>query len=149
MTQVIAIDPFGDSAVEGDEGFFLELSNLSGATFDGDALTARALGILTDDDGDNRPALFVKDVRLVEGNSGARDAVFEIALSRGFAFPVSFPFETVGVTAEAGSDFTAQSGTVDFAANATSATVSVPILPDTAIEGIESFDLVLDTTGAL
>ena len=51
-------------------------------------------------------------------------------------------------TATAGSDFTAQTGSVTIAAGATSATITLPVLADTASESLETFSLTLTGTSA-
>ncbi|MGF1501020.1 MAG: Calx-beta domain-containing protein [Paracoccaceae bacterium] len=62
----VSIDP--GSAAEGDETVFLELRDLSGAVFAGGAPFARATGLVLDDDGEDRPALFFEDVTVLEGD---------------------------------------------------------------------------------
>ncbi|MEL6264158.1 MAG: Calx-beta domain-containing protein, partial [Pseudomonadota bacterium] len=143
----IRVDNFSDSVLEGDENFYVELTNPVGDTFADDALSIRGLGIILDNEGENRPVVFVNDVRIVEGDGGARQAVFDIALSRSFAGDVFIPFTTVDGSATAGEDYVATSGTVPFLAGATEATVTVDITGDTAIEASETFSLVLDTSG--
>jgi len=147
LQQTVIVEADSDTVTEGDESFFVEVSNVAGAVLEAGALTTRALGIIEDDDGDDRPALFVKGLEIVEGNGGARSAVFEVTLSRPFAGPVSIPFETRGVTAVPGQDFTQTASMLDFGAGSTTGTVTVPILTDTAIEQSETFDLVFDTSG--
>ncbi len=132
---------------EGDESFALRLSNLDGAAFEGGALETSATGILLDDDGETRPAVFVADTVVVEGGAGERQAVFDVTLSRPFAEAVAIPFTTVSGGARAGDDFTAQSGTLSFAPGQTENSVAVAILGDAEIEPSERFDLVLDLEG--
>src|SRR6056297_1774432 len=81
LQQTVIVEADSDTVTEGDESFFVEVSNVAGAVLEAGALTTRALGIIEDDDGDDRPALFVKGLEIVEGNGGARSAVFEVTLS--------------------------------------------------------------------
>ncbi|MEO1470172.1 MAG: Calx-beta domain-containing protein, partial [Pseudomonadota bacterium] len=61
----IRVDNFSDSVLEGDESFYVELTNPVGDTFADDALSIRGLGIILDNEGENRPVVFVNDVRIV------------------------------------------------------------------------------------
>ena len=54
-------------------------------------------------------------------------------------------FATQDGTATAGSDYTATAGTLTFAANETSKTITVPITNDTVFEGAETFSLQIST----
>ncbi len=57
----------------------------------------------------------------------------------------SVHYATANGTATAGTDYTARSGTVSFAAGGGSANISIPITNDTAVEGNETFTVSLDT----
>ncbi len=60
--------------------------------------------------------------------------------------PASVNVQTVGGTATAGADFTAQSATLNWAAgDATSRTLVVPIVNDALVEGNETFSVVLSS----
>ena len=52
--------------------------------------------------------MFVDDVRIVEGDAGLQDAVFQVRLSRDPGVPVTLDFTTVDGSALAGTDFTSQ-----------------------------------------
>jgi hypothetical protein len=56
---------------------------------------------------------------------------------------VNVTLATSNLTAAAGSDYTAVNTTVAFTAGQTSKTVTVPILNDTTVEGVESLNLTL------
>ncbi|PRC49416.1 calcium-binding protein, partial [Mycobacterium sp. ITM-2017-0098] len=63
--------------------------------------------------------------------------------------PVSVAYATSNGTATAGSDFTAKSGTVTFAAGVTSQQISVAVVGDTVVEQNETFTVTLSSpTGA-
>ncbi|HEX6834896.1 MAG TPA: Calx-beta domain-containing protein [Rudaea sp.] len=57
--------------------------------------------------------------------------------------PATVAYATSDATASAGSDYTATSGTATFAAGATTATFTIPILDDSAVEGDETFSIAL------
>ena len=142
----------GDTTDEVDETFTLALSAPV------QALISDATGLATilDDDPGTGKRLAIGDVSVHEGDSGSRAAVFTVSLSSPSASTVTVAFTTADGTAAAPADYATRSGTVTFAPGATSATVKVPVLPDGASEGNETFTIVLsgssgpaivDTTG--
>ena len=58
---------------------------------------------------------------------------------------VAVNYATSNSTATAGSDYTATSGTLNFAAGETSKTITVPIIDDTAVEGNETVNVTLSS----
>src|SRR5262245_21192670 len=78
-------------------------------------------------------SVLIGDVQITEGDSGTTTAFFTVVRSGGTdAFSVNFA--TSNGTATAGSDYTATTGTLSFDVNATSRTISVPIIGDTNVE---------------
>ncbi|PRC53181.1 hypothetical protein C6A85_55140, partial [Mycobacterium sp. ITM-2017-0098] len=71
------------------------------------------------------PKVTVADATVVESNSGTKNIVFTVTLDKADTAPVSVAYATSNGTATAGSDFTAKSGTVTFAAGVTSQQISV------------------------
>ena len=109
----------------------------------------RATGIILDDDGaGSNLAFHVSNPVLVEGDSGSQMAVFEVRLSRpaGQAFSVSYA--TADGSATAGTDYTATSGVLNFAAGQEVAFVSVAVSGDMVGEITESFDLIVTPPGS-
>jgi hypothetical protein len=142
-TVVYRID--ADSVAEPDESIILEAFSASNAVLAGGAPVLRSTGWIQDDDGTGtKLAVFVSRPLVVEGNSGTRQAVFEVSLSRPAPAPISLTYRTVDGSARAGEDYTATSGTLSFVAGQTSATVSVPVLGDTVIEPTEGFVLAIE-----
>ena len=86
------------------------------------------------------PTATVSDISFNEGNSGTSLATFTITRSNGTG-SASVDYTTADVTAVAGSDYVAQSGTVSFADGEFSKTVSIVINGDTAHEADETFTL--------
>lgn len=82
---------------------------------------------------------FISDVRIVEGDSGTRVAVFSVALTQPQSVSTSVQFATADGSGEAGSDYLATSGTLTFAAGETSKTIMVTIVGDTTEELNETF----------
>jgi hypothetical protein len=85
-------------------------------------------------------SLTIADASITEGNSGSKNLVFTVRLSKADRNRViSARFATANGTATSGSDYTAAAGTVSIAAGRTTATFSVSITGDTAIESDENF----------
>ena len=140
-SNTISIVVLGDTDVESNETFDLILRAPTGATLaDG---TGR--GTINNDDV-APPTVTVADAQLVEGNAGTRQMLFTVTLSKAATGAVAVAYATEAGTATAGTDFAATSGTLTFAAGQTSATITVTVNGDTAVEADEAFDLVLGTT---
>lgn len=135
-TGIVKIPVAGDTADEADETFTLTLSSPTGAVL-GDGI---GVGTILDDDPPTIAGqrVAIGDVAIHEGDAGARSAMFAVSLSRASTSPVSVSFATSTGTATQ-TDFTATSGKLKFASGTTSLTVKVPISPDAAAEGSESF----------
>ena len=84
-------------------------------------------------------ALSVADARAEEEAGATVD--FTVTLSRAASRPVTVDYATSDGTATAGADYTATSGTLTFAAGASSQTVSVPVLDDIHDDDGETFTL--------
>ena len=87
------------------------------------------------------PSISVRDVTLVEGNSGTTQATFVVALSGPSSQSVSFSFATANGTATAGSDYVATSGASSFAPGEVEKPVVVLINGDTVDETQETLFL--------
>lgn len=133
-----------DNLDEVDESLWLELSGPQNARFAGYQKVERVLGIVNDDDGtgSNR-SVFVSSPTVVEGDSGARQAVFQIHLSEVYDENLTFKFKTSNGTAANGSDYIGKTGSVTFLAGQTVAAVAVDLRADERLEGDETFSLVL------
>jgi len=137
-----SITVLGDDVVEPNETVLVSFSNVEGAT---PAQGTGTLTILNDD-----TTLSIADASVVEGNSGTKMASFTVSLAQPTVTPVRFDVATKNGTAAAGSDYTATSiAGVTIPAGSTSAIVAVPVTGDTAIEGNETFQvLVSNVVGA-
>ncbi|PZR10294.1 MAG: hypothetical protein DI532_18405 [Azospirillum brasilense] len=142
-SKTISIAIPGDTAVEANESFLLNLSDASGATI----ARASATGTILNDDTAPLPTLSVADASVTEGNSGTKALSFTVSLSAAGSTPVTVHYATADGTATSGSDYTVASGTLTFAAGETSKTVSIAILGDTAVEANEAFTLTLSQPG--
>ncbi len=84
----------------------------------------------------------------VDVPEAAAEVVVHVDRSVGVLGAAHVDFATASGSATAGADFTAISGTLDFAAGQTSATIHVPIRHDTTVEGPESFTVTLSNAAA-
>ncbi|MCU0259744.1 MAG: matrixin family metalloprotease, partial [Ilumatobacteraceae bacterium] len=92
------------------------------------------------------PNVTVGDAIVVEGTGGTRTVDITVTLSAPSSTPVSVDWSTADVLAAAGSDYVAASGTLQFAAGQTSATITITIVTDATFEGDETF--LIRLTGA-
>ena len=146
LTKTVSVTINGDTTVEPDETFFV---NLLGATNGGTIVDAQGLGTITNDDTTGVVGnISINDVTITEGNSGTKVATFTVGHTGGAAFSVNYA--TANSTATAGTsgtaDYVAASGTLNFAAGTSTQTVSVTIRGDTIYEPNETF--FVNLTGA-
>jgi hypothetical protein len=123
----------GDTKDEVDETFFVNLTNVTGATL----ADAQAVGTIVNDD--TPPTLSIGDVTLVEGDTGTTAFTFTVSLSAASGKTVAVSYATADGTALAGSDYTAVSDTLTFAPGETSKTVTVTVTGDTVSEDDQTF----------
>jgi Calx-beta domain/RTX calcium-binding nonapeptide repeat (4 copies) len=147
-TQTITVAVTGDTKVEPNETFNLNLSNpTNGATIrDG-----QGVGTITNDDGAAiAGSVSINDVTISEGNSGTKVATFTVTRSGGTAaFDVNYATSDGTATVVDG-DYVAATNTLHFGANQNTQTFSVTINGDTKVEGDETFNVALSnaTNGA-
>jgi hypothetical protein len=123
----------GDFLDEPNETFLVNLTKPKNATF----LDKQGVGTIVDDD--VTPSLSINDVTVVEGNAGATNAVFSVALSAPSGQNVTVNVATQDVTATAGVDYVAQAGTLTFPPGTISLPVTVPVFGDLLAEPNETF----------
>ena len=135
-SKTVSIATTDDSVDEENETFTLTLSSPTNATL-GDAT---ATGTINDND-ESLPSVSVSGASASEGEAVA----FTVSLSPASSQQVAVDYATSDGTAAAGSDYTAQSGTLTFAANETSKTVSIATTDDSVDEENETFTLTLSS----
>lgn len=140
-SRTISVTVRGDTTVEPNETFFVNLSGVANAQI-GDA---QAVGTITNDDGSTQPTLSINDVILAERNSGTSMATFTVSLSpANSSQTVTVNYATSNGTATtSNSDYTAASGTLTFSPGVTSRTVNVSVRGDTTVEPNETFFVTL------
>jgi hypothetical protein len=93
---------------------------------------------------DPLPALSVADASVNEGNSGTTALTFVVTRAPASSARTTVLCEIVGVTAQAGTDFSvAQSTTIEFLGGETTRTIQVSVIGDTAPEQNETLQLTL------
>jgi subtilisin family serine protease/subtilisin-like proprotein convertase family protein len=132
-----------DTLAEGHETVLMDL----GPATNGTLATSQLVGTIADDD--PLPLVSIADAKTTEGNSGSRTLSFTVTLSAASATNVVVPYAASSLTATAGSDFTAASGSVTFTPGQVTRTFLVPLVTDTAAEPDETFLVTLGSpTGA-
>ncbi|MDG4666483.1 Calx-beta domain-containing protein [Mycobacterium sp. 236(2023)] len=146
-SQQISVAVLGDTAVESNETFMITLSNPNGMTI----ADGSAIGTITNDDVAPvvPPKVSIADATTTESNSGSKNLVFTVTLDKAPTAPVTIAYATSNGTATAGSDYTAKSGTLTFAAGVTSQQISVAVLGDTAVESNETFTITLSNPNGM
>jgi hypothetical protein len=127
-----------DNLFEGDETVNLKLSNPQG----GASLSPPASARLTIVDGDSRPTLQFSSANYSVTELGGT-ATITVTRAGATGNAVAVSYATSDGTATAGQDYTATSGTLQFASGKTSETFNIPILTDTLFEGDETVKLTL------
>ena len=142
-SKTFVVTQYGDTTVEANETFAVNLSNATGATI----LDSQATGYIVNDDG---PTLSVGDISVNEGNSGTRLMTFTVTLSKPASTAVTYTLATADGTATAGSDYIAIPPTAQsIPAGQTSKNFAVTIKGDTTVEANETFAANLsNATGA-
>lgn len=139
-TKTVDVLVTGDTLVESDETFLVQLTAATGGVITTPQATAT---IRNDDQPPVLPTLSIGNATITEGNSGTVNMTFTVTLSQASASAVTVQYATADGTAIAGSDYTAASGTLTFAAGQTSKTITVAVRGDTVAEATETFRLLL------
>jgi subtilisin family serine protease len=133
LTKTFAVTVNGDTALEANETFKVNLGSVVGAA----VADGQAIGTILNDEG---PTLSVADIGFLEGNSGTKIVSFVVRLSQASASPVTFNFATQNYSALNGSDYQGRTLTGQvIPAGQLSKTVQVTIIGDTVVEANEAF----------
>ncbi len=132
---VITVLINGDTKNEPDETFQVNLSAVDSSATVG---TPSSLTATIQND-DPVPTLSLTPVTLPEGNSGTTNFLFTASLSAASGQTITVSYQTSNVSAIAGSDYTATSGTLTFAPGETQKIITVAVIGDTQYEPNETF----------
>ena len=142
-SKTVAVGVVGDTLVELDEQFSVNLSGANNATI----TRGVAVGTIVNDDVDQSPATLptvsIADRSVTESNGEHAHFMFTVTLSKASEETVTVQYATSDGTALAGSDYGATTGTVTFAPGVMSQMVHVDISGDTAVEPDETFTVTL------
>ena len=132
----ITVPVIGDTVGQGDRFFRVDL----GTAVNAPVVVGHCLVMIFDDD---LPTLSVRDVAVLEGDSGATNAAVVVSLSKPSDSLVTVEYATLDETAKAGVDYRSVVGVVSFVPGMLHQTVLVPVLGDRDPEGNERFHLML------
>ncbi|MEY2508152.1 MAG: hypothetical protein QOH01_2481 [Verrucomicrobiota bacterium] len=141
----ITIGISNDTLLENAENFFVDLANPQNASLKSDGSNTATITIADDDSGTST-IQFSSASYSVSESDGA--VTLTVVRSGGVQLAASANYTTVNGTASSGSDYTATSGTVNFAPGETQETIVVSINDDAFIEGDESFSVTLSNPSA-
>jgi hypothetical protein len=140
-SRTVTVNVIGDNTYETDETFFVNLTNPVNAT----VADAQGLGTIVDDEA--LPVLSISAGSQAEGNAGTTPLNFTVTASGPSQLDMTVNYATDAGSADAGSDYTAQSGVATITAGTLSTTIPVPVLGDTTFEPDETF--VVNLTNAV
>jgi hypothetical protein len=109
-TKTFTIPIIGDTKIEPDETFFIDLTSASNAVIS----KFRATFTILNDDVVPTVSLSINDVSVTEGNSGTTPATFTVTLSAPTAKTVKVNYGYLSATAGVGEDFQQPGGTITF-----------------------------------
>jgi hypothetical protein len=141
VSQPLAIQTVGDTAVEPNETFAVNLSNPVNATL----ADSQGIGtIVNDDTAPPAVTISINDGTVFEGSCGGTPkTVFNVTLSQASAQNVSVNYATSNGTAVSSSDYIAASGTFIIPAGQTTKPLEILARSDTAVESDETFFVTL------
>jgi uncharacterized repeat protein (TIGR01451 family) len=135
-TRNITVPVNGDTLIEGDESFFVNLMNPTGAVI-GDT---QGIGTITEDDTSGTLQLSAS-ANPVPENGGK--VTITITRTGNTSLPVSVDFGTADITATQKNDYSIQLSTFTFGAGETTKSIDIFITDDAFLEGNESFNVLL------
>lgn len=86
-----------------------------------------------------QPSVSISGASVNEGDAGSVQLDFSVSLNKSSTATITVNYATANGSASSGSDYTAASGQLSFAAGETSKTISVAVLGDTEDENDETF----------
>ncbi|MBE9073063.1 Calx-beta domain-containing protein [Microcystis sp. LEGE 08355] len=135
-TATVTVDPTADTTVESDETVALTLATGTGYTV---GTTTAVTGTITNDDFSQ---LSINDIiTVVEGKNS--NAVLTVTVNNPNPQQISVNYATAPIDATPNVDYTSQTGTLIIPANASTATITIPILNDDLNEPDEVFAVTL------
>jgi large repetitive protein len=137
-SKLVAVTITDNALAEDDETFTLNLSNATGGI-----AIAEPTGTATIQNDDADPLVSVAAASVSEGDLGTTTLTLPVTLSGPSGHEIDVDYATSDGTAAAGSDYTATSGTLLFAAGETAKEVHVTVSGDFQDEGNETLTVTL------
>ena len=134
-TASFTVPILNDAIVDVGESFAVTLSTPGG----GASLGAQSSAVVAITDDENPAGYFEVSAAKRDAIEGDGAVAITVLRRGGSAGTASLGYTTSNGSAVAGSDYTAMTGTLTFAAGETSKTVSVPLLNDATVEATETF----------
>ncbi len=130
-SKTLTVFAVGDSSIESDENFYVNLTDVSNAV----VLDGQGEGMIRNDD----TSIGIADFTGLEGNSGVIAFNFTVSLSAVSSKTVTVQYTSQDGSASGSSDYQPTSGTITFAPGEASKMVTVQINPDFLVEPNELF----------
>ncbi|MFO0147383.1 MAG: beta strand repeat-containing protein, partial [Microcystis sp.] len=140
-SKTITVAVNGDTKVENNETFFVNLSNLQANGRNVTITDNQGQGTINDDDSTVTSQLSINDITVVEGQNSS--AILTVTVNNPNPQQITVNYTTTPINAIANVDYTSQTGTLTIAPNASTATISIPILNDNLNEPDEAFTVTL------
>jgi len=140
-SQVINISILGDEQFEGDEIYYVNLTNSATPI-----INNQGKGTILNDDinhGELPAVSIITNTRLLEGDSGTTNVVLTVTLTIPSDAEITVTYTLKDGTANLNSDYQGISGTLTFAPGATRQFINVPIMGDLMSEADETFEVTL------
>jgi hypothetical protein len=143
-TETVTVSVNGDTKVELDETFFVNLSNLAASGRNVTIGDSQGEGTIENDDS---ASLTINDVSQDEGDVATTSFLFTVTLNNEVDTAFTVDFDSADVTATvADSDYAANSGTLNFAGMTDETqTITIDVTGDTTAEVDETFFVNLST----
>ncbi len=133
-TKQVTVEVKGDALDEANETFSVMLTEPVDATLaDGEGV-----GTITDDDAASA-TFAIGDVKVTEGNSGTTAATLTVTKSGPTGQVATVDYVTAGGSATSGVDFDSKTGSLSFAPEETTKSITVDVKGDLLDEGSEAF----------
>lgn len=135
--ETINVLVLGDTKAEGNENYFVNLSNAIGATIS----DAQGKGLIIN----RKPYLTIDYPSVTEGDSGTTNLTFTVTPNFVYDAAISVNYATQDLTAVQPGDYANTSGTLNMPVGAASGSIDIPIVGDSIVEMDETFKVVLSS----
>ena len=142
-TATIPIPIIDDALHEGNETFKISFADPVGAVYPSNNYTLEKTITIVDDE---YPTILLPQTLSVDENESEGEIEVSVTLSGASNRIIALNYTTADGSAIMGEDYTQTQGVLEFLPGSTEESFTIPILDDTAHEGIESFDIQFATS---